>query len=312
MIDYPVQEALSGDGRLIFYGKFNFIRQIPPEVIRRNLLETLLRFEESTDNTIAVIEIAGYRFYFFISYLDWDTTFFNRRTYKIEYVSYPKEASPFLAKAWNLICSDMLSGGYCFMEVPSEDIGLIRSMGQAQFRLVETRLTYFRGDLEQFDHERSKVRQATGNDASNLMRVAREMRNIYDRFHADDIFDEKIADEFLARYIQESIKGFADVVLVPDEAGVASDSFLTAKYLKQDWENFQCKVSKMVLSAVSSATNKGWYKKLITEMTYLLRDAGAEYIFMNTQSTNRAVFHTWESLGYRLGCTTHIFSKYND
>ena len=141
------------------------------------------------------------------------------------------------------------------------------------------------------------------------MRVAKEMKNEYDRFHADDVFSPKKADDFLATYIQQSLKGFADLVLTSNETGLPSDSFLTANYLKHEWEKTHVPVSKMVLSAVSSQTNKGWYKKLISEMTYHLIEQGAQYIFMNTQSTNRAVYHTWEQLGYKLGGVTHVFSK---
>jgi dTDP-4-amino-4,6-dideoxy-D-galactose acyltransferase len=140
------------------------------------------------------------------------------------------------------------------------------------------------------------------------MRVAREMRNSFDRFHADPVFGQSKADEFLATYIEQSVKGFADIVLVPDEPGVPPDSFLTARYLKDEWEETGYRISKMVLSAVSSATNKGWYSKLIGAMTRHLQEEGAQYIHMNTQATNGAVIHTWESLGYRFGYATHVLS----
>jgi dTDP-4-amino-4,6-dideoxy-D-galactose acyltransferase len=75
-----------------------------------------------------------------------------------------------------------------------------------------------------------------------------------------------------------------------------------------DWDKLDYKISKMVLSAVSSDTNKGWYIKLISEMTFILKEIGAKSVFMNTQATNIAVLVTWEKLGYRLGRTTHILT----
>ncbi|MFT4733094.1 MAG: dTDP-4-amino-4,6-dideoxy-D-galactose acyltransferase [Sediminicola sp.] len=75
------------------------------------------------------------------------------------------------------------------------------------------------------------------------------------------------------------------------------------------WKFLNYKVSKMVLSAVSAETNKGWYVKLISEMTYLLKDLGVQAVHMNTQSTNRAVLNVWNKLGYRIGRTTHVLAK---
>ncbi len=61
------------------------------------------------------------------------------------------------------------------------------------------------------------------------------MRNPFDRFHADPAFSQEKADEFLATYIEESIKGLADHIIVPNEPNVPPDAFLTAKHLKTDW-----------------------------------------------------------------------------
>jgi dTDP-4-amino-4,6-dideoxy-D-galactose acyltransferase len=136
------------------------------------------------------------------------------------------------------------------------------------------------------------------------------MRNDFDRFHSDIMFSTEVADNYLSTYVENSINGFADLVIVPNEQGVATDSFLTANYLKEKWDSIGHPISKMVLSAVSSKTNKGWYLKLISEMTYLLKENGAETIYMNTQSTNIPVLYTWEKLGYHIGRTTHLLSMY--
>ena len=138
--------------------------------------------------------------------------------------------------------------------------------------------------------------------------IASFMRNDYDRFHADWSFDKKKADEYLEVYIENSINGFADLVITPNQKGIPADSFLTANIFRESWKTLDYPISKMVLSAVSSQTNKGWYIKLITEMTYLLKEAGAKSVFMNTQATNTAVLVTWQKLGYRIGRTTHILS----
>ncbi|MCU0441508.1 MAG: hypothetical protein MUE96_03845 [Bacteroidia bacterium] len=288
---------------LNYYAPFRAIRPLPLADQRKIWVEPELNL---LLNDAIEIEIGNNVFWLLLEHLTWDTAFFNMPTYKLVNILFDAESAPYLADAVKQLQSVLPIGAYVFTEIPSEDITVLNALTSAGWPLIETRLTYWRGDLASFNQPRYAVRRATVNDIPNLKRVAKEMKNPYDRFHADKVFSEQLADEFLATYIEESIKGFADVVLVPDAADTPSDSFLTARYLKPSWQHGGVPISKMVLSAVSATTNKGWYQKLISEMTYHLKDQGAEYIFMNTQSTNLAVCYTWEKLGYRLGGTSHI------
>jgi dTDP-4-amino-4,6-dideoxy-D-galactose acyltransferase len=298
---------------LYFYSPYNFIRELSIErQFEKYVLQNISSFLSNSNNQIITIHVNGNLHEFYISLLPWDTNYFGIETYKLSFVLYAHQDLETLAEAVALFLKELfLKKVYCFTEIPSEDALLIQALGVNKFRQIETRLTYFRGDLSAFNEPRYPVRKANENDIPNLMHTAREMRNDYDRFHADTVFNKQIADEFLATYIEQSIKGFSDIVLTPDDINTSSDSFLTAKYFKHEWTLNGTHISKMVLSAVSAKTNKGWYKKLISEMTYHLYEEGAEYIYMNTQSTNRAVFYTWENLGYRLGCTSHILSNNN-
>ena len=116
------------------------------------------------------------------------------------------------------------------------------------------------------------------------------MRNKYDRFHAESKFNLIKSDEFLATYIEESIKGLADFVIVPNEKNVNPDAFLTANYLKKDWEIIGENISKMVLSAVSSETCKGWYIKLISESRDLIIEVMITLICKLVAVTNSIFF----------------------
>ncbi len=292
--------------KLLFYSPYNFIRDISVDKQLNLLVYPSLKDENALTYEVT---LNNHNHVFVYEHLSWDSNYFNLNTYKLKGVLFSHNNIDQLTEAIKQFKNEKLPiGAYVFLEIPSEDILLLQALGRAGFQLVETRLTYFRGNLNDFNEPRYPVRKATISDVDNLKLVARQMRNDYDRFHADPIFNQEIADDFLSTYIEQSLKGFADIVLTSNEDQIPSDSFLTAKYLKSDWELLGTKVSKMVLSAVSNKTNKGWYKKLISEMTYHLREQGAEYIFLNTQSTNRAVFYTWEKLGYRLGATTHILS----
>lgn len=290
---------------LFFYSPFNFIREI-------NVGTQLALFRAARLDDKPYFGVAGTdgecRFYF--DPLAWDTDYFGLVSHKLQVVLYTTTDLAYLTTACRAFLAHLASIGsqYCFLEIPAEDIFLIQALNMAGFKLVETRLTYYRKVTDYGYPERFPVRTATLDDAQDLQGVARTMRNNFDRFHADPVFSVESADEFLATYVGESVRGFTDVVLVPDYPGEAPGAFLTANYFRDQWAALGIPVAKMVLSAVSDHTRRGWYKKLISEMSYHLRDQGAAYVFMNTQATNRAVFHTWESLGYKLGSTTHVLS----
>lgn len=297
---------------LPFYSPYNFLREESIDSIIKIPLEKINNNIEQQHYYYTNVNNEDYLFIY--DFLEWDSNFFQLKTYKLYTILF-NENNQYLPEAIDNFIQHLSEAGfqYLFIEIPTEDICLIQGLGKAKFRLIETRLNYYHNQVQNFNFpERYGVRKATSNDILNLRHVASEMRNEYDRFHADKIFDQHIADNFLSEYVEQSIKGFSDVVLVPDEKGIASDSFLTANFNKNDWNNFNtAKPSKMVLSAVSAHTNKGWYIKLISEMMYAFKKEGCTHAYLNTQSTNRQVFHTWEKLGFKLGYTTHVFSLGN-
>ena len=295
---------------LFYYSAYSFLRNTPPDLLfRKTVKEPLLKKIHDTDIQVIAIEIDKQDYLFLVEHLAWDSSYFGFPTFKLHTVLYNKTDQLSLFKAVTLFKNRFFNKSikYCFTDVPSEDILLLQALSGNGFKLIETRMTYYL-DLKKHNHERFTVREAKYEDIPNLRKVASEMRNPFDRFHADPIFDTIKADEFLATFIEESIKGFADYTMVPNEPGTPPDAFLTAKFLKEDWSIIGTKASKMVLSAVSSKSCKGWYKKLISEMAYYLESQGADFAFMHPASTNRAVIFTYETLGCKLGQVSHVFS----
>jgi dTDP-4-amino-4,6-dideoxy-D-galactose acyltransferase len=291
---------------LRFYHPFNFLREIPAaqldEEIKAELQDWALHGGKE------------YRFgdvLFYVKPLPWDTDFFGLETLKIIHVLHGDIGYIALKSA----CKDLLvqlrkeNVAYVFMELPPEDIYLIQALNEAGMKSTETRLIYYHDNLSAFDFPRYGVRQATKSDIPALRAVAANMRNDYDRFHADPEIPLTLGDAFLAKYVEAGVNGYNDVVLVPNEPGVPSNAFFTANLLKKTWPNYPKKISKIVLTAASSLTNRGWHYKLFVETTYWLRDQGAEVVYMPTQSTNRAVIRNCEKLGYKYGGSFHVLTS---
>ncbi|CAD7811290.1 dTDP-fucosamine acetyltransferase [Chryseobacterium aquaeductus] len=291
---------------LMHYAPTSFFRKSAEKSFEYFVKNDIISQIEENDRVFSVsIEDSIYNFFY--EFLKWDSDFFKMPTYKLNYVLYDDTNYLSLLKAISAFKENIVKKSYIFIEIPSEDIFLIQALNESMFRMVETRMTYFL-DLKTFENDRYPVRKAIESDILNLKKVSSEMVNPFDRFHADISYDPIIADIFLGVFAEESVKGFADYVMVPNEKGVGSDSFLTAKYNKSWWDHIETKVSKMVLSAVSSKTNKGWYVKLISEMAYHLREQGAEFALMHPASTNKAVIHSYEKLGCKLGKVSHILT----
>lgn len=244
--------------------------------------------------------------------LDWDTKFFGIPFIKIEFTDFQRETDfQIIQKAFfnfRAYIGNCFNEYYIFSEVPCEDTGVIAGLTGSGWRLIETRITCYRDDLQDFSYpKRTPIRSATENDIENLRSAAIDAVNYYDRFHADDFFSKKESDDFLAIFIENSVKGFADEVIVPADG--PANAFLTGNYLKSPASLSHRKMGKMVLSAVTGA-RKGWYVKLIAELSFKFKKNGLDTVFMTTQAANRAVLKVWHRHGYKFGKCSHIFSTY--
>jgi len=202
------------------------------------------------------------------------------------------------------ICRDGLS--FYFMDIPSEDTHLIQAICECGFRLTETRLHYVFSDFASYCQERYQVRQATEEDIESLRKVAVEMRNPYDRLHADVAFSQETADKYLGSYVENAVRGFADLVVVPAEDNDPPDAWIASLIPVMILDK---RVAQGLAAAVSSRTRKGWMKKLMSEWIYILREQGADYTTAITQASNMQANTVWQSLGFTLRFVTHVFSK---
>lgn len=274
--------------------------------------EFLSELHQSVSNDGVERFEGGFGVFIYFRKLDWDSEFFGLPFIKVDYTEFPKEIGyDAIQKAFTNFksyISSSFSEYYLFSEIPCEDTAVIAGLTGSGWRLVETRITCYRDDLKSFTYpKRNSVRMATEHDIEELRNAAVDAVNHYDKFHADDFFSKKEADDYLAIFIENSVKGFADEVIVPADG--PANAFLTGNYLDSPSSIANRKIGKMVLSAVTS-DRAGWYVKLIAELSFKFKDKGLDTVFMTTQATNRAVLKVWYWHGYKYGRCSHIFSTY--
>ncbi|WP_241937118.1 hypothetical protein [Hymenobacter cyanobacteriorum] len=250
--------------------------------------------------------------YWLLRQLAWDSTYFGTPTYRLFTGLFTTEAAAVelvqAAQELRQQLTDRHTAFYAFSVVPAEDIRMLQALTGAGWRLVETRLTYYRDQLSAFDYPRYPVRMAAVSEAGQIGRVAAAARNPYDRFHADAWFGDARADAYLAHYAENTVAaGLAAAVLVPDEAAVPVDSFLAISELSEDSAALGMGLSRVLLAAVGPA-NRGWHVKLLAETVRRAQAAGHEAVLMTTQATNHAVFRSCEKLGFQLGSTSHVLA----
>ena len=295
---------------LMVYSPFNFLNEFDAgKLSEETFIKPLLKEINDGSCKIGEVSVKGKRHFFIYKNLKWDSQYFRFSVNRIELILFNHSDSGLLHSAITSFVREYIKPGeYFFLNVPCEEILLIQALSGTGFRLVETRLNYYLSDIQNYDSQRYPVRKADTGDIPVLKKIAEKMRNRYDRTHADPAFSTEEADHYLGTFIEESVKGFADMVLIPDIAGAEPFGFLAAnKPQKVMGKN----IAKLVLAAVDNTNYKGWLYKLLSEVIYELKNYSTDYLTTITQASNRPAIQTWERAGFKLGYTTHIYSYCN-
>ena len=303
-------------GALAYYSPYYFLRQFATER-QQDLFGTgaAARWGQGAGETTLQGQLpaatAKVEVHWLLRQLAWDSEYFGTSTYRLFTGLFATHITTSeLVRAAEELRQELTARGafYAFSVVPAEDVALLQALTGSGWRLVETRLTYYRDQLAAFDYPPHPVRLATAAEGPVLGAVAAHARNPYDRFHADPWFGAARADAYLACYAENAVAaGLADAVLVPDLPGQAPDSFLAISDLTTDARALGVGLSRVLLTAVGPA-NRGWHVKLLAETVRRAQAAGHEAVLMTTQATNHAVFRSCEKLGFRLGGTSHVLA----
>lgn len=298
---------LSKSKDLVIYSPVSFLRDIDPGLLAgKTIVEPLLKGFDSGNFSAEEIKVDNKLHYFIYHNLPWDTRHFGFPVYRIEYILFDHNDLRIANSAINTFIDRFVEKGcYWFMNVPSDDILLVQALCSTPLKLVETRLDYYFDKVQSFESQRYPVRFAGPDDIDELGKVAAKMRNKFDRVHADPAFTTEQADAYLGTFAEESVRGFADYVIIPDVKGAKPFGFLAGN---KPVDIMGKKISKLVLTAIDSSVERGWLFRLVLEIIHLLKNDGAEYITSNTQGANRRSIRAWERSGFKLKAVTHIFS----
>jgi dTDP-4-amino-4,6-dideoxy-D-galactose acyltransferase len=316
------QVAASVDAHLVterasilgLHSPINFLREIPLETQQaRYGTGAAMRFGTKTDEQIVPMTgSAGGQW--LLQYLPWDTEFFGTNTYRLFTGLFASNTDQNALTQAAAALRDELAAReryYAFSVVPAEDIALLQALSSSGWRLVETRLNFYRSTATPLPTPPFPVRLATFDEATHIGQISATARNEFDRFHADPWFGEARAGAMLARYAEAAVAGtYADAVLVPAENNLPVDSFLAIGDIVADPQVLNSGVSRVLLTAVGPQ-NRGWHLKLVSEAVRRAAAQNLSYVLMTTQATNRAVFRTCEKLGFQLGSTTHVLACSN-
>ncbi|MFN2336738.1 MAG: hypothetical protein ABR560_07185 [Bacteroidales bacterium] len=292
---------------LLFYSPFSFLHKADSyELYRETFTDPLKRDIAGEKAEVSVIDIEGRRTFFVWRLMPWDSAYFKRRIIRIDLIVPDHDSTDITGRAVSRFTGEIAGeGDYIFMNIPCEDLRLIQGLSRTGFRLVETRLNYFFTAFDVAVPPPVPVRRAVTNDIPALRDIAMRMRNRYDRVHADPAFEPGEADAYLATFIEESVKGFADMVIVPDLPGREPFGFLAANNPEKV---LGYNIAKLVLAAVDARDHKGWLGHLLSGVIDELRKQETDILTTITQASNRPAIRTWEKAGFRLGYVTHVYS----
>lgn len=292
---------------LLCYSPFSFLQTVGDDILtRETFIDPLKKDVSEGACKISFVEVDGSRHYFVWKELSWDSEYFKRRVIRLDLVLFDHRRADIAGRAVSRFIDDTIHNhDYIFINVPCEDLLLLQGLSGTGFRLVETRLNYYFSGFEMAEPSLMPVRRAGVEDIPALRDVAMHMRNRYDRVHADPAFSAEEADAYLGTFIEESVKGFADMVLVPDVDGEKPFGFLAADYPKPV---MGLNIAKLVLAAVDNSKQKGWLHHLLSGVIYELKGQNADILTTVTQASNKPAIRCWEKAGFRLGFVTHVYS----
>lgn len=219
--------------------------------------------------------------------LDWDSTFFGFPIARLE----GRELSPTdLARA-STWCSEQRIA-CLYLRTDAEDVVSLRHAAAAGFRFVDVRVT-LDADLAELSAPagRAATRAARPEDVPSLRAIA-AISHTNSRFYADGRFARERCDELYATWIEKSVGGWAQAVLVAEHAGAAAG-----------YCSIHVRAGGLgeigLVGVAREAQGRGLGRQLVGDALRWMREHGLERVRVVTQGQNVAAQRLYQACGLR-------------
>lgn len=219
--------------------------------------------------------------------LEWDGEHFGVRVARVE-TPRLSAADATALRAW--MEAERIACAYFLAE--ADDAESVRAAQAAGFRLTDVRVTFER-PLTGFDpRPEPGVEPAGASDVPTLRAIA-ETSHRDGRFHHDGRFERARCDALYGRWIERSVDGWADAVLVPRAADRRPLGYVTC-HLDDDG------AARIGLIAVAEAARgAGLGARLVRAALAWSAARGASGARVVTQARNVPALRLYEGHGYR-------------
>ena len=226
--------------------------------------------------------------------LDWDTQFFGVRIASLH------AAAPVDDAAMRAVLDRCREQRVecLYLRSDADDDVTLRSAGTHGFRFVDVRLTF---DLDVTDlvprlASPKAIRSARATDVAALRAIA-AYNHTNTRFYADGRFARERCDELYATWIEKSVNGWADAVLVADEGeGAAGYLSIHRRAGKADADAFG---EIGLVGLARDARGRGLGRELVEEaLAWMVRER-CRSARVVTQGRNVAAQRLYQACGFR-------------
>jgi ribosomal protein S18 acetylase RimI-like enzyme len=227
----------------------------------------------------------------------------NMGNIRVQYQSGYGNYSNLLSKA--IIDAKSLGFQHLSVKIGTGDYQLIYALETLGFHLVNAQVTYsIHWDKSQVRCFESTylIRNCTENDLNDIKKFAKNSFK-FDRFHADEGLDSKLADEYYEKWIENCYFGYADRVIVVECDGKAV-GFSASRLPRSDDSN---QMAVHILSAVDfQYRGKGIYSSMI-QNDLLWYSTRSKAFSGETQINNIAIQKAYISLGMTFSQSQYVF-----
>ena len=184
-----------------------------------------------------------------------------------------------------------------FLGAP-DDTATIRCVDEGGFQLVGVRVTLARPAESGCGNVRGHVRRAVTDDIPDLRHIASSAHRDT-RFHADSHFDAARCDELYATWIEKSVRGYADQVLVAERDN-ASVGYLTLHLEGDAAPGAAGRTARIGLLGVHErCRNQGLGRDLLRRAAEMLATEGVIETSVVTAGRNVAALSLYKSEGFK-------------